>query len=68
MIRNDWTKEEIQEIYQSPLMELIFQAATVHREYQSTAEVQVCTLLSVKPVAVPKTVLTVRRPPGIIPV
>ncbi len=48
MIRNDWTKEEIQEIYQGPLMELIFRAATVHRGHQATAEVQVCTLLSVK--------------------
>jgi biotin synthase len=29
-------------------MELIYKAATVHREHQDTAEVQVCTLLSVK--------------------
>jgi biotin synthase len=48
MIRNNWTKKEIQKIYQSPLLELVFQAATVHRQYNNTAEVQVCTLLSVK--------------------
>jgi biotin synthase len=48
MIRNNWTKEEIQKIYQSPLLELVFRAATVHRQYNNTAEVQVCTLLSVK--------------------
>jgi biotin synthase len=30
------------------LLELVYRAATVHREYQDTAEVQVCTLLSVK--------------------
>ena len=47
-IRNDWTKEEISEIYHTPLMELIFRAATVHREHQATGEVQVCTLLSIK--------------------
>jgi biotin synthase len=47
-IRNDWTKEEISEIYNTPLMELIYKAATVHREHQDTAEVQVCTLLSIK--------------------
>ena len=47
-IRNDWTKEEITEIYNTPLMELIYQAATVHREYHETGEVQVCTLLSIK--------------------
>ncbi|HCL84020.1 MAG TPA: biotin synthase BioB [Chitinophagaceae bacterium] len=48
MIRNNWTKEEIQEIYQLPLLELVYRAATVHRTYNNTAEVQVCTLLSVK--------------------
>jgi biotin synthase len=42
------TVEEIKDIYNMPLMELIYKAATVHREYQDTGEVQVCTLLSVK--------------------
>lgn len=48
MIRNNWTKEEIGSIYNKPLLELIYEAATVHRKFQDTAEVQVCTLLSVK--------------------
>lgn len=48
MIRNNWTKEEIQQIYDLPLLELVYKAATVHRQYNNTAEVQVCTLLSVK--------------------
>lgn len=47
-IRNDWTKEEIAKLYHTPLMELIYRAATVHREHQETGEVQVCTLLSIK--------------------
>jgi len=47
-IRNDWTREEIKEIYDSPIMELIYRAATAHREYNDPKEVQVCTLLSVK--------------------
>lgn len=47
-IRNDWTLEEIKEIYNSPVLELMYRAATVHREYHNTGEVQVCTLLSVK--------------------
>lgn len=47
-IRNDWSLEEIQEIYNTPLLELIYKAASVHREYNDTAEVQVCTLLSIK--------------------
>jgi len=48
IIRNDWKIEEIQEIYNSPLLELIYRAATVHRQYNDTGEVQVCTLLSIK--------------------
>ncbi len=48
MIRKNWSIEEIQEIYQLPLLELVYRAATIHRKYNNTAEVQVCTLLSVK--------------------
>ncbi|MEO6838035.1 MAG: biotin synthase BioB [Ginsengibacter sp.] len=47
-IRNDWTKEEISEIYNTPLLELVYKASMVHREFQETGEVQVCTLLSIK--------------------
>ncbi len=48
MIRHDWTLEEIKDIYNTPLLELMYRAATLHREHQDTAEVQVCTLLSIK--------------------
>ncbi|MEM6342360.1 MAG: biotin synthase BioB [Bacteroidota bacterium] len=48
LFRNDWTKEEIREIYHLPFFELIYRAATVHREQNDPQEVQVCTLLSVK--------------------
>ncbi|WP_338394211.1 biotin synthase BioB [Fulvitalea axinellae] len=47
-IRNDWTKTEISEIFHSPIMELAFRAASVHRKFHNPNEVQVCTLLSVK--------------------
>jgi biotin synthase len=47
-IRNNWTLEEIYEIYNTPLLELVFKAANVHKKYNDTAEVQVCTLLSIK--------------------
>ena len=47
-IRHDWTKEEIEEIYHQPLLDLVYQAAKVHREWHNAREVQVCTLLSVK--------------------
>lgn len=48
MIRNDWTREEIAEIFNMPVLELIHQAGVVHRQYHWPGEVQVCTLLSVK--------------------
>lgn len=47
-MRHNWTIDEVRDIYHSPVLELIYRAATVHREYQKTGEVQVCTLLSVK--------------------
>jgi len=48
IIRNDWTIQEIQEIYNTPLLDLVFRAAAVHRQFNNTGEVQVCTLLSIK--------------------
>jgi biotin synthase len=47
-IRTNWTLEEVKSIYDTPLLELVFNAATLHRKYNDTAEVQVCTLLSIK--------------------
>ena len=47
-IRHDWTKEEIIEIYNKPLLDLIYEAATIHRKYHNPNEVQVSTLLSIK--------------------
>jgi biotin synthase len=40
--------DEISEIYHSPILDLVYRAATVHRQYHDPQEVQVCTLLSVK--------------------
>ena len=48
MTRNDWTKEEILAIYNKPLMELLYEAATVHRIHHDPNKVQVSTLLSIK--------------------
>lgn len=47
-IRNDWTKEEIAKIYHTPLMDLMYQSATVHRQFHNARAVQQCTLLSIK--------------------
>ena len=46
--KHNWTKEEILEIYNKPLMELLYEAATVHRLHHDPNVVQVSTLLSIK--------------------
>ena len=48
MLKDKPSIEEVKEIYNTPLLELIYRAATVHRQYNDTGEVQVCTLLSIK--------------------
>lgn len=47
-LRTNWTKEEIAEIFNSPILDLVYRASTVHRQFHDPREVQVCTLLSVK--------------------
>ncbi|NAS31243.1 biotin synthase BioB [Flavobacteriaceae bacterium R38] len=47
-VRHNWTKEEILDIYNKPLMELMYEAASVHRKYHDPNTVQVSTLLSIK--------------------
>ena len=46
--RKDWTTEEVLELYNKPLLQLVFEAAQVHRENHDPREVQVSTLLSIK--------------------
>ncbi len=46
--RHNWTQEEILEIYNKPMMELLYEAATVHRQHHDPNTVQVSTLLSIK--------------------
>lgn len=48
IIKHNWTKEEVNEIYNLPLLELVYKAAQVHREYHKPDEIQISTLLSVK--------------------
>jgi len=44
----NWTREEISEVYYRPILELIFDAAKVHREYHDAKEIQICALQSIK--------------------
>lgn len=47
-LRNDWSVDEIEKIYQKPLLELVFEAAQVHKANNTYSEVQVSSLLSIK--------------------
>jgi biotin synthase len=53
-IRHDWSLDQIRGLYDTPFLELIFQAAAAHREFHDPAEVQVCKLISVKTGACPE--------------
>jgi biotin synthase len=46
--KHNWTKEEIIAIYNKPLMDLLYEAATLHRQHHDPNVVQVSTLLSIK--------------------
>ncbi|MBO6211513.1 biotin synthase BioB [Algoriella sp.] len=47
-LRHDWSKEELLAIYNKPLLSLIYEAATIHRNWHKEDEIQISTLLSVK--------------------
>lgn len=42
------TLEEVTALYQKPFMDLVFEAASVHRDNHNAEEMQMCTLLSIK--------------------
>ena len=47
-LKNDWTRAEIQALYQQPFLDLVFQAQQIHRQYFEANAIQVSTLLSIK--------------------
>ncbi|MFM6108669.1 MAG: biotin synthase BioB [Sphaerospermopsis kisseleviana] len=47
-IRYNWQKDEILAIYNTPFLELVYQAATVHRQFHNPKQIQVCKLISIK--------------------
>ena len=40
-VRNDWSVEAVREIFDRPFLDLVFDAARVHREHHDASEVQV---------------------------
>ena len=47
-LRNDWTRDEIQALYDQPFLDLVFEAQRVHRQHFQPNTIQVSTLLSIK--------------------
>ncbi|ADQ82478.1 biotin synthase BioB [Riemerella anatipestifer] len=48
MIKQNWTTQEILDIYNLPFFDLIYRAAEVHRQHHDPNKIQVSSLISVK--------------------
>jgi biotin synthase len=47
-VRQDWTRAEVEALFDLPFPDLIFHAQRIHREHFDPREVQISTLLSIK--------------------
>jgi biotin synthase len=46
--KQNFSLEDVWGLYARPLLDLVFEAAQVHREHHNSCEMQICTLISVK--------------------
>lgn len=53
-LRHNWTRDEVQALFDLPFSDLMFQAQTIHRAFFNPNEVQVSTLCSIKTGACPE--------------
>lgn len=44
----NWTLQKLKELYETPLLKLIFKAMKIHQSFHQEAEIQVCHLISIK--------------------
>lgn len=47
-IRNDWTKQQVSEIFHLPLLELVYKASAIHRKYNDASKIKISQLISIK--------------------
>jgi biotin synthase len=47
-IRHDWNQEEVSAMYDLPLLDLVYKAAGVHREFHDSKQIQISSLVSIK--------------------
>ena len=53
-IRHDWSRQEVEALFDLPFNDLLFRAQSIHRRYFDPNRVQVSTLLSIKTGACPE--------------
>jgi biotin synthase len=53
-VRHNWTRAEIRAIHDAPILDLVYRAASVHRQHHDPREMQVCKLISIKTGACPE--------------
>jgi biotin synthase len=54
LIRNDWSIEEVEQLFALPFNDLLFKAQQIHRQFFNPNHVQISTLLSIKTGACPE--------------
>lgn len=47
-VRSNWLRRDVQTIFDSPLMSLIYRAASVHRQHHDPSTIQLCKLANIK--------------------
>ncbi len=47
-MQKTFTKDDVTALYNKPFMDLVYEAASIHREHHDPQEIQMCTLLSIK--------------------
>ncbi len=48
VLRADWSREDLRQMFDAPLLELVQRASIVHKQHHDLYQIQRCTLLSVK--------------------
>lgn len=47
-VRSNWLRRDVQQIFDAPLMSLIYRAASVHRQHHDPSTIQLCKLANIK--------------------
>jgi biotin synthase len=48
MLRTDWTRDEVRDVFELPFLDLVFVAQAVHRQFHQPNKIELAALLSIK--------------------